>query len=235
MADLNFEPVGGGGTPSAGGSHKKGFKVSKPALYIGGAVIIILFLVIKGRSNSSANTSATDTNVAYPSNSVDVASQLQNNADIINSQVQQQLNSFQSDQTTNQNQFLSDLTNQQNSALSGYNDQLKSLSDKMSSMQGVLDNISSHPNPGAAPAPAPAAPAPAAPSGPSWLGALTSGPRVGGNLNTNTSIVDRLKSQGYASDFNSRAQLAGAMGIGGYSGTASQNVQMLNNLKSAGM
>lgn len=50
-------------------------------------------------------------------------------------------------------------------------------------------------------------------------------------LNTNTSIVDYLKSQGAASDYASREALAASLGMSGYQGTAEQNTQLLNALK----
>ena len=50
-------------------------------------------------------------------------------------------------------------------------------------------------------------------------------------LNTNTSIVDYLKSQGQNSSYSARQDLAKSLGISNYTGTAEQNVQMLNALK----
>lgn len=50
---------------------------------------------------------------------------------------------------------------------------------------------------------------------------------------TGTSIVDYLASIGQASDYNTRASLASRMGISNYSGTASQNTQLLNMLRSS--
>jgi flagellar biosynthesis chaperone FliJ len=50
------------------------------------------------------------------------------------------------------------------------------------------------------------------------------------NLNTGTSIVDYLKSQGQASDYASRATLAAKQGIQNYTGTAQQNTQLLGIL-----
>lgn len=49
---------------------------------------------------------------------------------------------------------------------------------------------------------------------------------------TTTSIVDYLKSTGGASDFTSRAALATKSGITGYTGTATQNTQLLGLLRS---
>lgn len=51
-------------------------------------------------------------------------------------------------------------------------------------------------------------------------------------LNTNTSIVDYLKSIGKDSSYSARAKLAQQYGISGYTGTASQNISLLNTLKS---
>lgn len=51
-------------------------------------------------------------------------------------------------------------------------------------------------------------------------------------LNTQTSIVDYLKSQGEDSSYSARKKLASSMGISNYSGTASQNTQMLKALQS---
>lgn len=50
-------------------------------------------------------------------------------------------------------------------------------------------------------------------------------------LNTKTSIVDYLKSQGKDSSYSARKELAKSMGISNYSGTASQNTQMLKALQ----
>ena len=50
----------------------------------------------------------------------------------------------------------------------------------------------------------------------------------------NNSIVDYLNSKGQASDYQSRASLASANGIQNYSGTADQNLQLLNTLKGQG-
>lgn len=47
----------------------------------------------------------------------------------------------------------------------------------------------------------------------------------------NNSIVDYLNTKGQASDYNSRATLASQNGISNYSGTADQNIQLLNTLK----
>jgi len=46
------------------------------------------------------------------------------------------------------------------------------------------------------------------------------------------SIVDYLKSVGQPSDYNSRAKLAAQQGITNYTGTAAQNTQLLNTLRS---
>lgn len=51
-------------------------------------------------------------------------------------------------------------------------------------------------------------------------------------LNTSTSIVDALKATGANSSMSSRKKIAAANGIKNYSGTAKQNVTMLNKLKS---
>jgi hypothetical protein len=55
---------------------------------------------------------------------------------------------------------------------------------------------------------------------------------AGIDFNTN-SLVDFLKSVGENSTFANRARLAGKHGIGGYQGTAAQNVQLLDKLKAA--
>ena len=49
---------------------------------------------------------------------------------------------------------------------------------------------------------------------------------------TGTSVVDYLNTQGKASDYNSRSALAQQYGISNYMGTADQNTQLLNLLKS---
>jgi len=50
---------------------------------------------------------------------------------------------------------------------------------------------------------------------------------------TGNSIVDFLNSSGQASDFNSRAALASKYGISNYTGTADQNIALLNNMRGA--
>jgi hypothetical protein len=50
-------------------------------------------------------------------------------------------------------------------------------------------------------------------------------------LNVNTSVVDYLKSKGQDSSFNNRTTLAGQNKINNYTGTAPQNIQLLNTLK----
>lgn len=72
--------------------------------------------------------------------------------------------------------------------------------------------------------PAPLAP-PANPAGPGGGAQSTyAGP----------SVVDYLNSIGQSSDFSSRAKIASNLGIQNYTGSASQNTQMLNSLRSAG-
>lgn len=71
------------------------------------------------------------------------------------------------------------------------------------------------------------APAPA----PSAGGGTPSPVPSGGNQQTN-SIVDYLKSVGQDSSFNNRAKLAQQYGIAGYQGTADQNTQLLNSIRS---
>lgn len=51
---------------------------------------------------------------------------------------------------------------------------------------------------------------------------------------TGSSIVDYLKSIGQGSDFASRSALAKTLGVANYSGTAAQNTQMLNTLRTRG-
>lgn len=53
-------------------------------------------------------------------------------------------------------------------------------------------------------------------------------------LNTNTSIVDFLKSRGEDSSFGARKKLAQRFGISNFRGSASQNTQLLNTLRSQG-
>lgn len=50
-------------------------------------------------------------------------------------------------------------------------------------------------------------------------------------LNTKTSVVDFLKSQGKDSSFTARKTIAAKQGIKNYTGTAAQNTKMLANLK----
>jgi hypothetical protein len=53
-------------------------------------------------------------------------------------------------------------------------------------------------------------------------------------LNTRTSIVDYLKSQNQDSSFSNRAVLAKQHGINNYTGTAQQNIKLLNSLRNGG-
>ena len=54
-----------------------------------------------------------------------------------------------------------------------------------------------------------------------------------GNLNTKTSIVDYLKSKGEDSSLSARKKLAESMGITNYTGSSTQNTQLLKALQSA--
>lgn len=54
-------------------------------------------------------------------------------------------------------------------------------------------------------------------------------------LNTNTSIVDALKATGADSSFASRKAIAEANGISNYTGSYSQNVSLLNKMKSGNL
>jgi len=63
---------------------------------------------------------------------------------------------------------------------------------------------------------------------------LIGGNQVAQQLNTKTSVVDYLKSQGQDSSMANRTQLAGQYGISGYTGSYQQNVQLLSSLQQAG-
>ena len=52
-------------------------------------------------------------------------------------------------------------------------------------------------------------------------------------LNTDTSIVDYLKSQGQDSSYNNRKKIASQYGISNYTGSASQNTKLLQMLKNS--
>ena len=52
------------------------------------------------------------------------------------------------------------------------------------------------------------------------------------NYNTKESVVDYLKSQGQDSSYSARAKLAKSAGITNYTGSETQNIQLLNTLKS---
>jgi hypothetical protein len=62
--------------------------------------------------------------------------------------------------------------------------------------------------------------------------AVTPASTTPSSLYAGSSIVDYLSSTGQASDFNTRAKLAAEQGITNYTGTAAQNTQLLNNLRS---
>ena len=52
-------------------------------------------------------------------------------------------------------------------------------------------------------------------------------------LNTDTSIVDYLKSQGQDSSYSNRKKIASQYGISNYTGTKEQNIQLLNMVKNS--
>lgn len=112
-------------------------------------------------------------------------------------------------------------------------DELKKIADSIAGLKNPPKTTTPAPS---TPKPSNPAPAPSKPSNPSWFSALSkksySTPRGGWNSG---SVVDYLKSKGYNADYSQRAKLAQAMGISNYTGTASQNVSMLNKLKSAGL
>lgn len=116
--------------------------------------------------------------------------------------------------------------------------------------QAIFDSINP---PAATPAPAPAAPvatpaptptpppvpvatptptptAPATPAAPNTTSAMTSTYSKAAGY-TGPSIVDFLSTAGQPSDYNSRSQLATKLGIQNYTGSATQNTQLLNMLK----
>lgn len=61
----------------------------------------------------------------------------------------------------------------------------------------------------------------------------TTPPKTSSSSYTGGSVVDYLSSSGQASDFSSRSKLAAQNGISGYTGTAEQNTQLLNKLRSS--
>lgn len=60
----------------------------------------------------------------------------------------------------------------------------------------------------------------------------SSGGASSGSTYTGNSVVDYLKSIGQDSSFSNRAKLAAQYGISNYTGTAAQNLELLNKLKS---
>jgi LysM repeat protein len=120
-------PAGGGGNPTPGGhSKKKG--MNKLYLYIGGALVIMLYIIFIKRTTPQQDTAVADP-TGYPQNSVDVAAQLQNNADILQGNMNATLNQFQA---------------QLNSE---YGTQLNAITAKMDAFQGQVDQLNAHPNP----------------------------------------------------------------------------------------
>lgn len=115
---------------------------------------------------------------------------------------------------------------------------------------GTTASTSAIPAPGTAPVqPTPVAPVatpaapvtPVAPVAPA-IGtpvlpvAPAAGGTAGGGVSTyaGPSVVDYLNSIGQSSDFSTRAALAAKMGIQNYTGTSSQNTQLLNTLRNSG-
>lgn len=127
-AEFVFSPPAGGGgspTPAGGQSKKKG--INKTYLYIGGGLVIMLYIIFIKRT--STQTPVTDqTTTGYPTNSVDVASQLQNNADILQGNMNATLNQFQAEMAAN------------------YGQQLQAIQTKLDAMQPTTDNQTAHPN-----------------------------------------------------------------------------------------
>jgi hypothetical protein len=234
-----FEMQSGGGSSPGGGpapsSRKKGFKVDKTIIYVVGAVVIVIFLLIKGKSNTQAQETPAETYITdgYPDNNVNTQAQLSNFQDIMTGQVDATLNGFSADLNSELNQLKIDI-GEQNKALNDktsadYQAKLDAIAKQNEQLAAQIKNASSSPAPAPVAAPAPA-PAPAKVT-PTPAGIVYAVPKGGWNGN---SIVDYLKSHGYQNDFNSRAQLAARMGISGYRGTAAQNTDMLRRLKAGG-
>lgn len=117
----------------------------------------------------------------------------------------------------------------------------KEASDSLAQTDAATDTPAPAPAPAPAPTPAPApAPAPdtaASGGGPSWgdwfVSKHDSYPK--GKLNIDTSIVDRLKYHDIDPSFAMRRQYYSAMGGGGtYTGSASQNLWMIQQMKAHG-
>lgn len=117
----------------------------------------------------------------------------------------------------------------------------KEASDSLAQTDAATDTPAPAPAPAPAPTPAPApAPAPdtaASGGGPSWgdwfVSKHDSYPK--GKLNIDTSIVDRLKYHDIDPSFAMRKQYYSAMGGGGtYTGSASQNLWMIQQMKAHG-
>lgn len=127
-------------TTSDGSSGKKKLSPIMWLYIIGGAVVLLMVILKKsgGSSTDSGEVYVQDT--GYPSNSVDVASALQNAQDMMQGQLEQELNQFKTDIGQTNLEFMQQATQQ-------YQQQLDELKQQYQAIQSQLTGLTSHPNP----------------------------------------------------------------------------------------
>jgi LysM repeat protein len=138
-------------SPSPNGGGAKKFDLAafmkSPAFYIAGGLVIVLFLIIRGRSNETAAMSEMDIPTDYPNptNSVDVAGQLSNFQSIIEGDVQQMVANALADYAetqSEQQQQLNETLDKLNKQVTDLGTQSKSYADAVKkTLQSQLDSL----------------------------------------------------------------------------------------------
>lgn len=190
----------------------------------GGIALFFLYSSIRNRNSQQTQQQSTTQQTADPSSWIDAQTQQM--------QAMQQLIGGMNDSIQQYQQANQDANQQNQQALQQIISQNQQATQQQ--IQALLNNM-----PKAATYPAAAAPAPSVVA-PAPAPAQTSKPTRMGNMNYATpaggwdpnSVVDFIKAHGGYADFASRKILASQMGIQNYTGTAEQNINMLNNLRS---
>lgn len=135
MASLEFLQGGGSSPPPSGG--KKKFKMNKKNIIIFGSLAIVAFLVIntlfkRGATSSEAGGTVVEANPneGMPTNSVDVAGQLQNFQSRMQEELKSQFTNYANEQNVNNNTLVSDMTGIIGNLTSDYNTKLQEQTEK---------------------------------------------------------------------------------------------------------
>lgn len=139
MANLEFLQGGGSSPPPSGG--KKKFKLNKKNIIIFGSLAIVAFLVIntlfkRGNSGGSeaGGVMVESPSDGMPTNSVDVAAQLQNFQSRMQEDLAKQFTNYANEQNVNNNTLVSDMTGILANLTSNYDTMLQDQTQKFSSL-----------------------------------------------------------------------------------------------------